>query len=250
MYRGIFRQSSRLSPGCKPAKNGFSFTVWAPNAKWVSVVGNFNAWSPDANPMTRRSNGMWHTEIPNLQSGEIYKYRIVGPDNSVYLRADPCGRYAELRPGTASATWKSGYRFRHTRTHKKLLNSAPDRDSRPLSIYEVHAGSWREGTDNYRSLADALAVHAREFGYTHIELLPITEFPFDGSWGYQATGYYAPTSRWGNPDDFKYFVDTLHNAGIGVILDWVPAHFPRDEAGLRIFDGTPLSLSSSVKWRQ
>ena len=240
MYRGIFRQSSRLSPGCHPLSDGFSFAVWAPNAAYVSVVGNFNGWSPDAAPMVRRGNGIWYTEIPKLPSGELYKYRIVTPDGRVYFRADPCGRYAELRPGTASLTWRSSYRFRHDRAHRRRTEALPSRDSRPLSVYEVHAGSWREGTENYRALADALSVHAKEFGYTHVELLPVTEFPFDGSWGYQTTGYFAPTSRWGTPDEFKYFVDTLHTAGIGVILDWVPAHFPRDEAGLRIFDGSAI----------
>ncbi|MBQ1955019.1 MAG: 1,4-alpha-glucan branching enzyme, partial [Clostridia bacterium] len=254
MYGGIFKQSSRSAPGCHPTKNGFSFCVWAPNAVAVSVVGNFNNWDPSTVQMKRRKGGLWYAEIPELSSGELYKYRIVTNTGEIFFRADPCGRYAELRPGTASATWRSSYRFRHDRAHKRLLAELPPRDSRPLSIYEVHAGSWREGTENYRDLADALAVHAKQFGFTHIELLPVTEFPFDGSWGYQATGYFAPTSRWGNPDDFKYFVDTLHGAGIGVILDWVPAHFPRDEAGLRIFDGHALfehpdpSISEHPLW--
>ncbi|MBR6772763.1 MAG: 1,4-alpha-glucan branching protein GlgB [Clostridia bacterium] len=240
MYGGFFKQSSRSAPGSRPTKNGFSFCVWAPNAVAVSVVGNFNGWDPASASMRRTKGGLWRTEISDLPSGELYKYRIVTNTGDVYFRADPCGRYAELRPGTASATWRSTYRFRHDRAHLRRLSQLPPRDSRPLSIYEVHAGSWREGTENYRDLADALALHAKQFGFTHIELLPVKEFPFDGSWGYQTTGYFAPTSRWGTPDDFKYFVDTLHNAGIGVILDWVPAHFPRDEAGLRIFDGHPL----------
>ncbi len=240
MYRGFFNQSSRFAPGCRPTSKGFSFAVWAPNAAEVSVVGTFNNWDPSKAKMTRNRSGIWRISVPGVSAGEMYKYRIVTPSGEVYYRADPCGRFSELRPGTASVTWKSSYRFRHDRAYKKQIEKFPDRDTRPMSVYEVHAGSWREGTENYRALADALAVHAKEFGYTHIELLPVTEFPFDGSWGYQTTGYFAPTSRWGNPDDFKYFVDTLHGAGIGVIVDWVPAHFPRDEAGLRIFDGTAL----------
>ena len=240
LYGGIFKQNSVSSPGCHPTKNGFSFCVWAPNAVEVSVVGNFNNWDPKSAPMRRRSGGTWHVSIPNLQSGELYKYRIVSNTGEVFFRADPCGRFSELRPGTASSTWRSNYRFRHSVAHNRRTSQLPPRDSRPLSIYEVHAGSWREGTDSYRSLADSLAVHAKQFGFTHVELLPVTEFPFDGSWGYQTTGYFAPSSRWGTPDDFKYFVDTMHKSGIGVILDWVPAHFPRDEAGLRTFDGRAL----------
>ncbi len=240
MYRGIFRQNSPEAPGCRPTADGFSFAVWAPNAEKVYLVGSFDGWSAEGLPMQRCGGGIWRLSVRGMAEGTLYKYRIVTPSGEQFFRADPCGRYSELRPGTASVTWKSKYRFRRQTAHDRRVSALPPRDARPLSIYEVHAGSWRGDTGSYRTLADGLAEHARRFGFTHIELLPVCEFPFDGSWGYQTTGYFAPTSRWGTPDDFKYLVDRLHAEGIGLILDWVPAHFPRDEAGLRLFDGTPL----------
>ena len=237
MYRGIFDQRRPDAPGCRPADGGFSFGVWAPNALAVSLVGDFNGWDGEACPMARGRDGIWRVFVPGLADGALYKYRIVSPSGEILFRADPCGRYAELRPGTASAVWRG---TRRPPRRLRADRARPGRDARPLSIYEVHAGSWREDARDWQSLADGLARHAVEFGFTHVELMPVCEFPFDGSWGYQTTGYFAPTSRWGDPDGFRALVDTLHAAGVGVILDWVPAHFPRDEAGLRLFDGTPL----------
>jgi 1,4-alpha-glucan branching enzyme len=226
---------------------GVYFAVWAPNALRVSVVGNFNRWDGRRHPMRSRGpSGYWELFIPGLGQGELYKFEV----KSRYLgymesKADPYGFHAEMRPNTASVVWDiMGYRWGDEgwmaeREHRQALDA-------PISVYEVHLGSWRRKPEDggqwltYRELADQLVEYLDGLGFTHIELLPINEHPFDGSWGYQPVGYFAPTSRFGTPDDFMYFVDTLHKHGYGVILDWVPAHFPRDAHGLAYFDGTHL----------
>ena len=218
------------------------FCVWAPHAHEVSVVGDFNGWDGSATPMCRRDDGVWCAFVPGLKDGDIYKYRVVSAEGREVLKADPFAFHAETGPGTASKVWEiEGWDWHDG----KYMSRRASRDAlrSPMSIYEVHLGSWRlhngEVYPNYRRVADELADYCLEMGYTHVELLPVTEYPFEGSWGYQVTGYFAPTSRYGTPQDFMYFVDKLHGEGIGVIVDWVPAHFPRDEHGLRLFDGTP-----------
>ena len=224
---------------------GVHFAVWAPNARRVSVVGDFNDWDGRRHPMRKRlDTGVWEVFIPTIAPGTIYKYEIVGPDGTlVPLKADPYARQSELRPRTASVVadpapfpW----------TDQKYLEARARKDWRrtPISIYEVHLGSWRKRPDGsfmrYEQFAEQLVPYVKDMGFTHIELLPISEHPFDPSWGYQPTGLYAPTARFGDPAAFKHFVDTAHKAGLGVILDWVPAHFPTDEHGLARFDGTAL----------
>ena len=223
---------------------GVLFAVWAPSAERVSVIGEFNHWDGRMYPMrSRGSSGVWELFIPGLSPGALYKFEIRNRDSGQLLaKADPYAREAELRPNTASIVNHSDYQWQdedwiaHRRERSWLRE--------PMSIYEVHLGSWQRDEEggflNYRELAHRLAAHVKELGFTHIELLPITEHPFDASWGYQTTGYYAPTRRFGTPDDFRYFVDTLHQQGIGVFLDWVPAHFPKDEHGLARFDGSAL----------
>jgi 1,4-alpha-glucan branching enzyme len=225
---------------------GVNFAVWAPNAQRVSLVGPFNGWDNRAHPMRRHEQmGVWELFFPHLPVGMQYKYAV----RSHFLgyevdKADPYGFYAEVRPSTDSRVWDINQYGWHD---DGWLAARPQRQAldQPLNIYEVHLGSWRRvpetnGFLSYRDLAHQLVEYAQQLGYTHLELLPITEHPYDGSWGYQTTGYFAPTSRFGNPDDFKYFVDYCHQNGIGVILDWVPAHFPRDAHGLAFFDGTHL----------
>ena len=218
------------------------FCVWAPHAHEVSVVGDFNGWDGSATPMCRRDDGVWCAFVPGLKDGDIYKYRVVSAEGREVLKADPFAFHAETGPGTASKVWEiEGWDWQDG----KYMSRRASRDAlrSPMSIYEVHLGSWRlhngEVYPNYRRVADELADYCLQMGYTHVELLPVSEYPFEGSWGYQVTGYFAPTSRYGTPQDFMYFVDKLHSEGIGVIVDWVPAHFPRDEHGLRLFDGTP-----------
>ncbi len=234
---------------------GVNFAVWAPHALAVSVVGDFNGWNRSANPMHRRHNdlGVWECFVPGLQVGALYKYAIYSSVNNYTVeKTDPYGFAAELRPKTASIvtdihwhTWQDSDWMEH-RGERQQLDS-------PISIYEVHLGSWKhiperhvEGAEEedrfltYRELAVELAAYVKDMGFTHIELLPITEYPYDGSWGYQVTGYYAPTSRFGTPEDFQFFVDYLHQQGIGIILDWVPSHFPKDGHALNYFDGTHL----------
>jgi len=223
---------------------GVAFAVWAPNAQRVSVVGNFNNWNGRRHPMrVRGSSGIWELFIPGLVDGEVYKYEIKGHNDYLGLKADPFGFFAELRPNNASVvrdidnyTWHD-QAWMEARSQRQSLKS-------PLAIYEVHLGSWRRGEGNrmlsYRELAEQLVDYVREMGFTHLELLPVMEHPLDESWGYQTVGYFAPTSRHGTPQDFMYFVDYCHQHGIGVILDWVPAHFPSDAHGLAYFDGTHL----------
>ena len=226
--------------------SGTLFAVVAPNASRVSVVGPFNAWDGRVHVMRfHPAQGIWEIFIPHVTKGDIYKFEVKPQGNTApILKSDPYGRFAELRPGTASCVWESEYEW----SDSKWMDNREDNHSldRPVSIYEVHAGSWKRHTGkepgflSYRELAEDLVPYVSEMGFTHIELMPIAEHPYDPSWGYQITGYYAPTSRFGNPDDLRYFIDRCHEEGIGVIVDWVPAHFTKDEHGLRRFDGTAL----------
>jgi 1,4-alpha-glucan branching enzyme len=226
---------------------GTFFAVWAPCAKRVSVVGHFNQWDGRRHPMrTRGPSGVWELFIPGINQGEIYKYEIKTPHDELYVKADPYAFYSELRPNTASIVYDiDGYEWGDRDWMYERDNS--NNFEKPVSIYEVHLGSWKRvsnedenGYHTYRELADMLVEYVKDMGYTHIELLPISEHPFDGSWGYQITGYYAATSRYGEPKDFMYLVDKCHQNGIGVLIDWVPAHFPKDGHGLARFDGTAL----------
>ena len=231
-------------PHCKGGADGYRFAVWAPNAASVSVTGAFNDWDTVLNPMEQiGTTGVWYAFVPGVAEGCMYKYAITDRAGDLHYKADPYAFYAELRPGTASVTADlSKYKWHDKKWQKKKEKQAPY--DRPMLIYEVHPGSWKRGKDGafltYRQLAEQLVPYVKDMGYTHIELMPIAEHPFDGSWGYQTTGYYAATSRYGTCEDFMYFVDYCHQNDISVILDWVPAHFPRDAYGLRQFDGTPL----------
>ena len=229
---------------------GVRFAVWAPHAEAVSVVGNFNNWDPEKNPMERTEPmGIYQLFIPDMKAGEVYKYSVKPKEGEAVLKADPFGVQTELRPNNASVVADlSDFKWHDKRWMKRRADY--DEKSSPMFVYEVHLGSWKKhpvedaeketGFYNYREAADALADYVKDMGYTHVELMGIAEHPFDGSWGYQVTNYFAPTSRYGSPADFQYFIDTMHKKGIGVILDWVPAHFPRDAFGLRQFDGTAL----------
>ena len=227
-------------------QRGVQFAVWAPNARSVSVIGDFNSWNASVNSMESSSVGVWSTFIPQLRPGDIYKYHIQSNLGEYQVdKADPYGFASEIRPHTASRVWDlESYTWQDSAwMANRAKNNALDA---PVSTYEVHLGSWRrvpeEGNRwlSYREMAPLLADYVHHAGFTHVELLPVMEHPFDGSWGYEVTGYYAPTSRFGTPADFMYLVDYLHQRGIGVILDWVPAHFPKDEAGLGYFDGSHL----------
>ena len=225
--------------------DGVYFAVWAPNASRVSVVGDFNHWDGRVYQMQRLFvSGIYELFIPQIPVGSLYKYELKLKDGLIYLKADPYANQAELRPATASIVADlNGYTWKD-QTWMKDRKKIQTEDA-PMFVYEMHLGSWKKPEDgrefyNYRELAPMIVAYVKEMGYTHVELMPIMEHPFDASWGYQVTGYYAPTSRYGSPEDFMYFVDTLHQAGIGVILDWVPAHFPRDTFGLANFDGTCL----------
>ena len=232
-------------PAEKNGRSGIYFAVWAPNAEKVFVVGDFNCWNGERYEMTRLGDsGIYELFTEEAAVGDKYKYLIISKDKRPLYKADPYANYAELRPNTASiVTDLGGFKWSDDRWIKSMNKKLSWKE--PMAIYEVHLGSWKkkdDGTEdgfyNYREIAKELADYVKEMGYTHVELMGIAEYPFDGSWGYQVTGYYAPTSRYGTPQDFMYFVNYMHKKGIGVILDWVPAHFPRDAHGLAEFDGS------------
>jgi len=225
---------------------GTHFAVWAPSARRVSVVGDFNGWDGRVHAMrSLGGSGVWEIFLPGIGPGETYKYEVLGADGSIVAKADPRALFAEQRPKSASKVWDID-RYEWGDAEWLQRRAAVDPLTAPMSVYEVHLGSWRLNAGEgyrwltYRELAEELTAYVVEMGYTHVELLPVSEHPHDGSWGYQCLGYFAPTSRFGTPDDFMFLVDSLHRAGIGVILDWVPAHFPRDEHGLARFDGAAL----------
>ena len=238
-------------PTVKDGVAGVYFAVWAPNAEYVSVTGNFNNWDRGASPMTRlEPMGIWELFVPELKAGEIYKYYLHTKNGWDLEKADPYASSAEIRPGTASRVAETeNYKWSDKTWMTK--RESFDVDTCPMSVYEVHPGSWKrhaiteeqkeyEAFYNYREFAHELVDYVKDMGYTHVELIGISEHPLDASWGYQVTGYYAPTSRYGTPEDFMYFIDYLHKNKIGVIVDWVPAHFPKDGFGLAEFDGTCL----------
>jgi 1,4-alpha-glucan branching enzyme len=236
--------------GAHPAsfngKTGTYFAVWAPNAQAVSVIGNFNHWNKSVHKLFPRwdESGLWEGFFEGIAKGEAYKFAVQAGNGAWLEKADPFACYAETPPRTASITWHTDFKWSDKKWMQSRKNLATT--PKPYSVYEVHPGSWKrvpeEGNRSlsYRELAAQLVPYVKEMGFTHVEFLPVMEHPFFGSWGYQVTGYYAPTSRYGSPEDFMYLVDSLHNAGIGVILDWVPSHFPGDEHGLFLFDGTHL----------
>jgi 1,4-alpha-glucan branching enzyme len=229
--------------GAHVTDEGVAFAVWAPNAAKVSVVGQWNQWDGRVNPLEQHGvSGIWHAVVPEAREGALYRYEITTRDGQLLLKSDPYAFAAEKPPGNASRVFRSRYEWGDDEWLDQRRASEPL--AAPMSIYEVHLGSWRRTLDNetldYRALASELGTYAKDMGFTHVELLPVMEHPYSGSWGYQVTGYFAPTARFGDPDDFRAFVDELHRQGVGVILDWVPAHFPRDEWALARFDGTAL----------
>jgi 1,4-alpha-glucan branching enzyme len=225
--------------GAHPRDGGVAFAVWAPSARGVRLVGDFIGWGAHAGwPMrSLGASGIWEIFVPGAGVGQRYKYRILGSDGTWREKADPLAAHTEVPPATASVVYESRYDWKDADWMQRRAQARLHEE--PMSVYEVHLGSWRPGL-SYRELADQLTEYVTDLGFTHVEFLPVMEHPFGGSWGYQVTGFYAPTARFGDPDDFRYLVDRLHQAGIGVILDWVPAHFPRDEWALARFDGTPL----------
>lgn len=231
------------APSVEDGVDGWDFAVWAPNASSVSVVGDFNDWDVNANRMQRQDDGVWTTFIAGATQFQAYKYAITSEKGETCFKCDPYGLHFETAPANASKLYDiSGYRWKDKKWMRERENFNPY--GSPINIYEIHFGSWKKYADgnyiNYSAMADELIPYVKKMGYTHIEVMPLTEYPFDGSWGYQTTGMFAPTSRYGTPKDLMEFIDRCHRAGIGVILDWVLAHFPRDEQGLRLFDGTPL----------
>ena len=240
-YLGAHRQSD----------GSVVFRTWAPNAKSISVVGDFNDWNPQANYMYKcNSGGVWECEIQGVADFCVYKYCVESNWNTMTQKSDPYGYHFETRPSNATRFYDiEGYEWNDQEWREKQV---PDKLDKPMNIYEMHAGSWRTYPDGnpfgYVKLAEELVPYLKEMNYTHVELMPMTEYPYDGSWGYQVCGYYAPTSRYGEPKDFMKFIDILHQNGIGVIMDWVPAHFPKDAHGLYRFDGTPTYEYSD--WRK
>lgn len=231
-------------------KDKFAFRVWAPNATAVSVVGDFNSWDNDANKCKLVAPGIWEATVKGVNIYDCYKYAVTSPTGVVHLKADPYAVHQETRPGTGSKVYElHNYSWGDEAWQKKKENQ--NILAQPINIYEVHFGSWKRHDDGnfltYREMAEQLVPYVKDMGYTHIEMLPIMEYPYDGSWGYQVTGYFAATSRYGLPEDLMYFVDECHKAGIGVILDWVPAHFPKDAFGLYEFDGTCCYEYSDMK---
>ena len=228
--------------GAHLVEEGAHFAVWAPNARRVDVIGDFNGWRPGSHELLPSDSGIWRGHIPEAREGNTYKYRIETASGGVREKADPYGFHAEVAPKTASVVWGLDYEWGDDAwMASRQRHNAHDA---PMSVYELHVGSWRKKSRvesfSYRELAPILAEYIVDMGYTHVEMLPVTEHPFFPSWGYQATGYFAPTSRFGTPQDFMFLIDTLHQAGIGVILDWVPSHFATDPHGLGVFDGTHL----------
>ncbi len=224
---------------------GTYFAVWAPTAKSVAVIGNFNGWNADEHPLNVRwdSSGIWEGFIPDIGKGEVYKYKIQSNNNDIWTeKADPFARYCEQPPKTASIVWTANHKWKD----KDWMGYRKEKNGldKPYSVYEVHLGSWKKKGGNtfmtYKEFADDLVAYVKEMGYTHVEFMPIMEYPYDPSWGYQLTGYFAPTSRFGSPEEFKLLVDTFHQNDIGVLLDWVPSHFPEDAHGLGFFDGSNL----------
>src|SRR5688572_23383479 len=245
----LFREGthSRLYErlGAHPLAGGTRFAVWAPNAGSVAVVGDFNGWDPRRHPMRGSDSGIWQVEVPEVKQGSVYKYHIVSRDGSFRVdKADPYAFRSEMPPNTGSMVWQLGYEW-HDADWMRLRGRANALDA-AWSVYEMHLGSWRRDPSDpkrllsYREIAPQLSAYLKHLGFTHVELMPVMEHPFYGSWGYQCTGYFAPSTRYGTPQDFMYFVDHLHQQGIGVILDWVPSHFPWDEHGLGFFDGSHL----------
>lgn len=224
-------------------EDGWRFAVWAPHAEKVALAGDFNNWNAKKDLLTKiGTTGVWYGVFSNIQEGSAYKYAVTAKSGRMVLKADPFAFYAELRPNTASIVKDiASYQWKDKKwiAHRE---KTPPYD-KPMNIYEVHAGSWRVHEDGvfytYRELADTLVPYVKEMGYTHVELMPLTEYPYDGSWGYQVTGFFSPTARYGRPEDLMYFVDKCHAENVGVIMDWVPAHFPKDAHGLYMFDGTP-----------
>ncbi|GJF19919.1 1,4-alpha-glucan branching enzyme [Streptomyces sp. HO565] len=231
-------QALGAHPTTHQGVTGTRFAVWAPNARGVRVAGGFNFWDGTGHPMrSLGGTGVWEVFLPGIDAGELYKFEITRPDGSRTFRADPLARRTEVPPATSSVVYASDYTWGDDEWLAGRAG-APAHEA-PMSVYEVHLASWRPGL-TYRELADQLPAYVKDLGFTHVELMPVAEHPFGGSWGYQVTGFYAPTARLGEPDDFKYLVDRLHQAGIGVLMDWVPAHFPRDDWALAEFDGRPL----------
>ncbi|MGM0549232.1 MAG: 1,4-alpha-glucan branching protein GlgB [Bacillota bacterium] len=237
-------------PEQKAGKNGFRFSVWAPNAEKVSVIGDFNDWDQNQNPMQQiKDSGIWTTFVEKAENKMYYKYWLKGQKGLSRIKTDPYAQRQEKPPKTASQIYLTeAYKWEDQKWLKKRKNSKPHREA--LSIYEIHLGSWKQNEGeflNYKEIAQKLIPYLNKMGFTHVELMPLTEYPFPGSWGYQTTGYFALTSRYGTPEDFMYFVDQLHQNDIGVIMDWVPSHFCKDDHGLRLFDGTALYESSDPK---
>lgn len=240
-------------PGKFDGKEGAFFAVWAPDARRVSVIGDFNGWRNRANPLFPRGrSGVWEGFIPGVKRGDLYKYHIVSRYNNYRVdKADPYAFYAETSPKTASVVWAHQFDWNDAEWMEKRREK--NAVSAPIAIYEVHPGSWRRSPKNghpflsYRELAVELVPYVKEAGFTHVEFMPVMEHPFYGSWGYQVTGYFTPTARYGTPEDFMYLIDAFHRDGIGVILDWVPSHFPNDEFGLGFFDGTHLYEHADVR---
>ena len=225
--------------------SGTYFAVWAPSAKSVSVIADFNYWIEGSHPLFVRwdGSGIWEGFVPGVKHGALYKYKIHSHHNQVVTeKADPFARRAEHPPLTASVVWDAAYDWKD----QQWMQSRPQKQGldKPFSVYEVHFGSWRRNAQgdflSYREMADQLVPYVAEMGFTHVEFMPIMEYPYDPSWGYQLVGYFAPTSRFGTPEEFKYLVDAFHQHDIGVILDWVPSHFPSDDHGLGFFDGSHL----------
>ena len=239
-HQGTNYEAYKFFGANRDESGNYVFRVWAPNAVSVSVVGDFNNWDRTVNPMTKIADEVWEARIGNLKIYDSYKYSIETQTGKILNKADPYARHAEVRPGTASKIFESSFVWSDEEWFEKKKDFVVYKS--PMNVYEVHFNSWKQNSDgsfySYTQFASEIIPYIKKMSYTHIEFMPLSEYPFDGSWGYQVSGYYAPTSRFGTPDDFKSMINKFHNAGIGVILDWVPAHFPKDQQGLYEFDGT------------